>query len=63
VKGDKKMDELHEAFVEWAKENGVQMDYKEDWSPWYECWKNGYDQGRADQKAYDMVCQSQREKI
>lgn len=25
-------------FVEWCSGNGVSLDHKEDWEPWFECW-------------------------
>lgn len=25
-------------FVDWANDNGIGMEHKEDWEPWFECW-------------------------
>jgi hypothetical protein len=30
------------SFVAWAKENGVDLDYEEDWLIWWQCWKAGF---------------------
>ena len=32
-----------ESFCWWAAENGVAMDYEEDWRPWWDCWKAAID--------------------
>lgn len=31
------------AFNVWAKEKGISLDHVNDWYPWWECWRNGYD--------------------
>jgi len=30
------------SFVRWANKNGVQLEHKEDWEPWWNCWKAAY---------------------
>jgi len=30
-------------FCEWANEQGVSLEHKDDWATWWECWKAGYD--------------------
>uniref|UniRef100_A0A6M3JQV4 Uncharacterized protein n=1 Tax=viral metagenome TaxID=1070528 RepID=A0A6M3JQV4_9ZZZZ len=46
---------LHEAFVKWAMEVGINFEHNKYWDPWYECWKKGYDQGRADQNIINVA--------
>ena len=37
-------------FQKWAKEHGINMEDKEDWLPWWECWGHGYNKGISDIK-------------
>ena len=39
-----KYGEMHgwNAFVKWGQSVGVNFEYKEDWQPWWDCWKRGY---------------------
>ena len=37
-------------FKDWAKDNGVNLridgvPHEGDWTAWWECWKNGFEQG------------------
>ncbi|MCK4498932.1 hypothetical protein KAU11_00370 [Candidatus Babeliales bacterium] len=32
-------------FVDWAEENGINMDDEKDWKPWWNCWHAGYKVG------------------
>ena len=34
----------HNQFMDWALEQGINTEQKEDWYPWWECWKAGYDE-------------------
>ena len=31
-----------QAFKQWAEKNGVSLESRGDWEPWWECWKAGY---------------------
>ena len=35
-------------FIDWANDNGVDMEHKDDWGAWWECWKDGYQAGCRD---------------
>jgi len=37
-------------FKDWAEDFGIDLRYEDDWMPWWECWKNGYEKGRSDVK-------------
>jgi hypothetical protein len=51
-----KTEDMHEDlfprpyFQQWAKNNGVDMKYEDDWRPWWDCWCNGYNKGIEDIK-------------
>ena len=36
------LDTTTEQFREWAKDNGVDLEYEDDWGAWWECWVDGY---------------------
>lgn len=36
---------LANAFRVWAAANGVSLEYEDDWSPWWDCWLDGYNTG------------------
>ena len=29
-------------FVIWCGQNGIDMEYEEDWNVWWDCWKTAY---------------------
>lgn len=33
---------LHEDFIIWAEENGINLKEHDDYSMWYRCWSNGF---------------------
>lgn len=35
-------------FTKFAHTQGISLDSEEDWGPWWDCWKSGYDQGEDD---------------
>ena len=41
---------LPQAFKEWAESNDVELEFIEDWEPWYDCWISGYNNGRNDER-------------
>ena len=42
---------INPAFFEWASKEGVNLEDKEDWKPWWECWAQGYNTGVLDVKS------------
>ena len=32
----------HPKFVEWANKKGINLESREDWEPWWDCWHNGF---------------------
>ena len=45
----RKLDEkTTEEFRTWAEENGVGLEYEDDWGVWWECWRAGYMQAVKD---------------
>ena len=32
-----------DSFVDWCEDNGIALEYKEDWEPWWGCWKIAID--------------------
>lgn len=41
---------LPQEFIDWAEANGVSLDHPDDYMPWFDCWKDGYDNGHNAQK-------------
>lgn len=39
-----------EAFVEWARNNGVEFRHPEDYEPWWKCWYDAIKSASADHK-------------
>ena len=38
----KPTNEARQAFNRYALENGISLDNKDDWGPWWDCWLNGW---------------------
>jgi hypothetical protein len=36
-----------EAFVNFARQAGISLEYAEDWTAWWECWKAGFHQAET----------------
>lgn len=30
-------------FIKYAEENGISLEYEDDWKEWWDCWKAGYE--------------------
>lgn len=35
-------EDINPEFIRWAQENGVSLEYEEDWHEWFKCWLDGY---------------------
>lgn len=43
-------DRLWNIFAVWAEDYGVSDEHENDWGPWWDCWKAGYDCAYEDWK-------------
>lgn len=43
--------DLPEEFIEWAENNGVNLEAKEDYEAWLDCWENGFEAGAKQEAA------------
>ena len=43
-------EDINPAFFTWAEENGINLEHKEDWEEWLNCWVDGYTNGVNDIK-------------
>jgi hypothetical protein len=42
--------EINQAFVKYARENGISLEHEDDWVDWFRCWVDGYTNGVNDVK-------------